>query len=108
METVHALSTVLNKVAPLQEEKKLKEEQLLKQLKKLPPEQQTVEHDGRIYKLVQSASKPSLSQKFLKQMINKFNSEYAEAVPDNFIEFLRSEQDTRKKPPKARLSVKKA
>jgi hypothetical protein len=108
MQKVQALSTVLDKVAPLHEERKLKKEEVLTFLQKKPEGEQKMEHRGRVYKILTSSSKPGMSKKFITEMINKFNIESDEKIPDSFMEYVTKQQDERKKPPTVKLSITKA
>jgi hypothetical protein len=107
MNHVQALGALIDKVKPLQDEKKMKQEQLIKALEKKTGDEKSIEHNGRIYTLKYAASKPPLNRKFLDEAIKMYNAEKKGAVPDEFLFFLLQLQAERKKEPKPRLSITK-
>lgn len=104
MQTAKELSEVLNKIRPLQEETKAKKRELLSQLLKKRKTDQTVEVDGRCFKVKQSLSKPPLSKKMLSEMVQRYGEPHGQVLSD-FVSFVESERNSLKKVPKFSLSI---
>lgn len=107
MDHAQALGKLLDKVKPLQEAKRNTQADLIKELEKKPTTERAIEHNGRVYKLKYTASKPTMNKKFIDEVIKLYNAEKNKAIPDEFMQFLLDTQERRKKEPIPRLSITK-
>ena len=107
MEHVQALGTIIDKVLPLQEAKKAKRADLIRELEKKPSTERMIEHNGRVYKLKYTSNKPTMNKKFLDEVIKLYNAQQKNGIPDEFMKFILETQEKRKRDPVARLSITK-
>jgi hypothetical protein len=108
MKSVQELGSIIDKVTPLQEEKKIKQEAVIKALEKKKSDEQLVEYNGRVYKLRFTSPKPALNKKFIEKVIMLYNEEKSSVIPEDFIQYLINKQNEEKGDPKPRLSITKS
>ena len=109
MDAIYALTTVLDKVTPLQQEKKNHQADVLAFLQARPSGEQEILEQGRKFKIHTGASRQGLTLKFLREVIASYNLEHDDQVSEEFVKFLMQQQQRRKtKQPRPRLSITKA
>ena len=105
MDHVQELGKLIDKVRPLQEAKKSKQDDVIKALARKPADSRVIEHNGRVYRLKYTASKPPINKKFIDEVIKMYNAEKSNAIAEDFMSYIISVQEQRKKEPKPRLAI---